>query len=94
MNKAAVNICVQLFVEMCVFVSPRQTPRDGMARLYSSCLFAFIRNNRRGLQSGCKSVIRFYCIIFETLYRYDSVLKIFSPVMLMVATLCSGNKSE
>lgn len=65
-----------------------------MARFCGSCLFTFIRNNQRVLQSDCNVFIHFYYIIFETLCWYDSVLKIFSPVMLMVATLCSRNKSE
>lgn len=55
MNKVLINICVQVFVGMYVFISFRYIPRSGLAGQNGSCMLHFIRIGRTVFQGGCHS---------------------------------------
>lgn len=44
MNRDAINVCVQGFVYIWVFISLGQSPRDGIAESCVECKFSFVRN--------------------------------------------------
>ena len=52
MNNAAVNICVQVFVWTCVFISLGYIPRSRIARPYVKSMFNILRNCQTVSQSS------------------------------------------
>ena len=53
MHNAAMNICVQVFVWMYLFISLGYVPRVGVAGSYAISVFSILRNYQTVFQSGC-----------------------------------------
>ena len=52
MNKADLNICIQVFVWTYVFISLGCIPRSWVAGSYSKCMFKFLRNCQVGFKAA------------------------------------------
>uniref|UniRef100_A0A9L0RZR5 Uncharacterized protein n=1 Tax=Equus caballus TaxID=9796 RepID=A0A9L0RZR5_HORSE len=86
MNNAIMDICVQIFVWMYVFISVGYIPRSGIAGSYGYAMINILRKYHAGFQSNC--------IILRSRYQYTSLplsphphQHFLLPMILIVAIL-------
>ena len=55
-NNAAMNIEVHISFQISVFIFFKKIPRNGIAELYDSSVFNFLRNLHNVIHSGCNNL--------------------------------------